>query len=114
VFVLVCAVSVLVCAVSVLVSNAKNIQFFINISTVTNVKSNQLRVSRRISVICLCAFRVHLCMELFILSNLNYMHFAHHTELFIVTVRANEITPYQVNSLPQILDLFDDNFRMDG
>ena len=60
----------------------------------------------------LCSF---VCMKVFIVPNFNYIHFAHRTELFIrvVTVRANEITPYQVNSLPQILDLFDDNFRMD-
>jgi hypothetical protein len=99
--------------VSVLVLYAKNVPFFY-ISSVTNVKGNQLRVSRCIGIICLCAFCVHLWMKLFMVSNLNYIHFAHYTELFIFTVRANEITPYQVKSPAQILDLLDDNFRMGG
>jgi hypothetical protein len=58
----------------------------------------------------LCSF----VYETFYLSNLNYIHFAHCIVLFIVTVRANEITSYKVNSLTQMLDLFDDNFRMYG
>jgi hypothetical protein len=75
-------------------ANSMNIPFFVS-QLSTNVKGNQLRVSRCISTIYQCAFCVHLCMKLFIVSNLNYIHFAHYTELFIVTVRANEITPYR-------------------